>query len=78
MLPPVDKFEMNRMAHARAQELHLPGSPAGQSGHSQLAWSARNNFGVKSWSQLDASQMKAIYDFLDANKRVPIKGELPK
>ena len=76
-LKPIDKFEMNRMAHARAQELHLPGSPPGQNGHKQLSFAARLNFGVKSWSDLDVDQMRKVYDFLDAKKRLPVRGELP-
>ncbi len=75
-LNPVTKFEMNRMAHARAQELHLPGSPAGKSGHDALSFAARHNFGVASWSHLDVDQMQKIYLFLDAHKRLPVRGDL--
>ena len=74
-LPPVDRFELNRMAHARAQELHLFGSPAGQSGHPQLHDAAMQHFG-KRWSQLDVGEMRKLYDFLDSRGRLPKKGEL--
>lgn len=74
--PPLDRFEMSRMAHARAQELHLPGSPPGKNGHNQLSLAARLNYGVKSWGDLDTDQMKAIYEFLDRYKRIPVRGEL--
>jgi len=76
MLPPVTKFELNRMLHARAQELDLPGSPAGQNGHTQLSMAARNLFPVTSLSLLNVDQMKQLYDFLDANRRLPRRGEL--
>lgn len=75
MAPP-DKFELNRMCHARAQELHLFGSPAGQSGHPQLSLAARMHFGVQSWSDLDVDQMRKIHDFMDTHRRLPAKGEL--
>lgn len=75
-LKPVDKFEMNRMIHARAQELALPGSPAGSNGHSLLSNTARQHFGVSSFSQLNVDQMKKLYEFLDAKRRMPVKGEL--
>lgn len=75
-LPPPDKFELNRMAHARAQELELPGSPAGRNGHKQLSFVAKVVFGVKSWSDLDEGQMRGVVDFLDNKKRLPVKGEI--
>lgn len=75
-LLPLTKFEMNRMAHARAQELWLPGSPAGQNGHPQLTAMAKMHFGKHSWSDLDVDQMRKIYEHLDTNKRLPKKGEL--
>ncbi len=75
-LAPPDKFEMNRMLHARAQELALPGSPSGKNGHPQLSTTARMHFGVGSFSQLTAPQMKSLYDFLDKHRRLPAKGEL--
>lgn len=71
-----DKFELNRMIHARAQELHLIGSPAGQSGHPQLSMAARLHFGVGSFSQLTAPQIRKLYDFLDERKRLPLRGEM--
>ena len=70
------KFEMNRMAHARAQETHLFGSPPGKSGHKNLSYAAMQNYGVKSWSDLTVHQMKSIYEYLDRHKRLPAKGEL--
>ncbi len=73
---PVDKFELNRMLHARAQELNLPGSPAGKNGHQMLSLAARSHYGVKSFSELSVPQMKNLYDFLDAKRRLPVKGEL--
>lgn len=75
-LAPIDKFEMNRLAHARAQEVELPGSPAGKSGHAQLSKAALDNFGVKSWSDLSVGQMRQIHDFIDKFKRAPAKGDL--
>ena len=76
-LKPADKFELNRMIHARAQELHLgPNSPAGKSGHHNLSWAARGCFGVSSFSQLNAEQIRKLYDFLDEHKRLPIRAEL--
>lgn len=73
---PIDKFELNRMIHARAQELALHGSPAGKNGHPQLSLSARSHFGVGSLSQLTTDQMRKLYDFLDEKKRLPVKGEI--
>ncbi len=70
-LPEIDKFEMNRLAHARAQELDLPGSPAGKQGHPNLSQAAKAIYGVKSWSELDVPQMRAIYEFMDTNGDVP-------
>jgi len=75
-LPPVDKFELNRMVHARVGELALPASPPGQSGHKLLHWIALTHFRKKSWSDLNVDQMKQVYLFIDANKRLPKKGEL--
>jgi hypothetical protein len=75
-MKPVDKFELNRMIHARAQELHLPGSPSGQSGHPQLHRTAQSVFGVKSFSDLSIEQMRKLYDHLDSRKRLPAKGEV--
>lgn len=77
-LKPIDKFELNRMIHARAQELELPGSPAGKNGHPQLSWAARANFGVGSFSHLSVEQMRKLYDFMDDKKRLPVRGELGK
>lgn len=64
------------MLHARAQELNLPGSPAGKNGHQMLSLAARSHYGVKSFSELNETQMKAMYDFLDSKRRLPVKGEL--
>lgn len=75
-MKPIDKFEMNRMIHARAQELALPGSPAGSNGHPQLSMAAKAHFGVASLSQLTVDQMRKLYDFLDENKRLPVSGEI--
>ena len=77
-LPPITKFEMNRLAHARAQEIPLPGSPAGVSGHAHLSKAALHNFGVQSWSSLNVDQMRKIYEHLDTYKRMPVRGELSK
>lgn len=70
VLPPITKFELNRLAHARAQEYILPGSPAGKSGHSQLSQAARDCFN-SSWSELDVDQMRSIYDFMERFRRLP-------
>lgn len=75
-LPPVDKFELNRMLHARGQELWLPGSLPGENGHQALSRCARELFGVKSLSELDVDRMKALYLFLDEHRRLPKRGEL--
>lgn len=75
-LKPIDKFELNRMCHARAQELHLFGSPAGQSGHPQLSMAAKTIYGAKSWSDLTVDQMRKIYEHLDTHKRMPKRGEI--
>jgi hypothetical protein len=75
-LKPVTKFELNRMLHARAQELNLPGSPAGKSGHPQLHNAARSAFGVNSVADLDVARMQKLYEFLDAKKRMPMRGEV--
>lgn len=77
-LKPIDKFELNRMAHARAQELRLPGSPPGVNGHPNLSRAAQVNFGVRSWSDLNVDQMRQIYDYLDTHKTLPSKGQLGK
>jgi hypothetical protein len=76
--PELTKFEMNRMCHARAQELHLMGSPAGVNGHPQLSQAAQRCFGAKSWSDLNVDQMRQVYEFLDSRKRMPMRGELSK
>ena len=75
-LPSINKFEMNRMAHARAQELELPGSPAGKNGHANLSQLAKDVFGKKSWSDLTVEQMRDVYDFMDSQKRLPKYGEI--
>lgn len=75
-LPPIDKFEMNRMIHARAQEIDLPGSPAGKNAHPQLSLAAQSNYGAKSFADLTVDQMRKIYDYLSTQKRLPINGEL--
>lgn len=75
-LKPADKFELNRMIHARAQELELPGSPAGKNGHPALSSAAKIHFGVGSFSHLNATQIRKLYDFLDTNRRLPIRGEI--
>ena len=77
-MKPLDKFEMNRMAHARAQELDLPGSPAGRNAHHLLSNAARILYGVNSWSLLDVDQMKQVHDFMDRFRRLPVRGELGK
>ena len=64
------------MIHARAQELALPGSPAGKNGHSQLSLAARTHFGAGSFSLLKPDQMRKLYDFLDTHRRLPVKGEI--
>ncbi len=75
-LKPADKFELNRMIHARAQELELPGSPAGKNGHPLLSNAAKVHYGVSSFSSLTGPQIKQLYDFLDTKRRLPVKGEL--
>ena len=70
-IAPVDRFELNRMCHARAQELKLPNSPAGKSGHPNLSQCAKDVFGVDSWSKLEAAQMRQIFDFMDQHERLP-------
>lgn len=75
-LPPIDKFELSRMSHARAQELNLPGSPPGKSGHKLLHYAAMSHFKKTHWSDLTVGEMRKVYDFLDVNKRMPIKGEV--
>ncbi len=76
LLPELTKFEMNRLAHARAQEVHLPHSKPGQSGHSHLSQAALIHYGKKSWSDLSVEEMKKIYEFLDEKRRMPKRGEL--
>ncbi len=75
-LKPIDRFELNRMIHARAQELPLPGSPAGKNGHPQLSMAARTHFGVSSFSLVTDHQMRMLYDFLDKHHRLPRAGEM--
>jgi hypothetical protein len=75
-LPPPTKLELTRMAHARAQELHLPGSPAGVNGHSNLTRAARSNFKVTHWSELKLEDMKRIIEYMDERRRLPEGGEL--
>lgn len=75
-LPPIEKFEMNRLAHARAQEVHLPGSLPGTSGHKHLSQAAMIHYGKRSWSDLNVDQMKAVYEFLDQHRKMPKKGEI--
>lgn len=75
-MPPVDKFELNRMIHARAQELALPGSTAGKNGHQMLSLAAKSHFGTKSFSELSLENMRKLYDFMDSKRRLPIKGEI--
>lgn len=75
-MSPIDKFELNRLIHARAQELALPGSPAGKNGHQPLSLAARSHWGVKSFSELDVEKMRRLYDFMDSKRRLPVKGEI--
>lgn len=75
-LPSITKFELNRMAHARAQELSFPGSPAGKNGHPILSSIAKQHYGVGSWNDLSVDQMRAVHDFLDTQRRLPSLGEL--
>ena len=75
-LPPIDKFELNRMVHARAQELWLPGSRPGTSGHKHLSMAAKIHFGKTSWADLNVDEMRKVYEFLDSQKRLPKKGEI--
>lgn len=75
-LEPIDKFEMNRLAHARAQEMELPGSPAGKNGHPQLSGVAKDVFGADSWSKLSVKQMRAVYDYMEQHGKLPTKGQI--
>lgn len=75
-MKPIDKFELNRMVHARAQEIHLPGSPPGVNGHPHLTNIAKEHFGARSWSDLNLEQMRKVYDFLDGHRRLPKRGEI--
>ncbi len=75
-MPPIDRFELNRMIHARAQELALPGSPAGKNGHQMLSLAAKSHFGTKSFSELSLENMRKLYDFMDSRRRLPVKGEI--
>ena len=75
-MAPIDRFEMNRMLHARAQETSLPGSPAGSNGHPNISAAAKENFGLDSASKMNVQQMRQLYDFLEQKGRFPIKGEL--
>ena len=72
-LPPIDKFEMNRLIHARAQEMNLPGSPAGTNGHPQLSAVAKAKYGAKSFSDLSTQQMRELYDYMEKFKALPTK-----
>lgn len=75
-LPPIDKLEATRLLHARAQELALPGSPAGKSGHPQLSLAAKVLFGRKSFSELSVDQMLSMYHFMEEHRRLPRRGEI--
>jgi hypothetical protein len=81
-LKPPDKFELNRMAHARAQELNLPAwgateySPSGKSGHGHLSLTAKMVFGQPSWSLLNPNQMESVVRFMDEKRRLPGPGEV--
>ena len=65
-LPPIDKFEGNRLLHARAKELELPGSPAGSNkgAHDYLHNLAVKRFGVSSVMDLTPEQMKELHGLL--------------
>lgn len=56
--------EMNRMVHARAHEMELPGSPAGTNGHPNLSEIAKKVYGVKSWGNLSVDQMNEVLNSL--------------
>ena len=75
-LTPINKFEMNRLIHARAQELELADSPAGKNGHTVLSKTAKEVYGVKSFSDLTVEQMKELYDFMEQWKYLPKRAEL--
>ena len=75
-LPEISHLEMTRLIHARAQELNLPGSPAGRSAHPQLSLAAKVHFGKKSFSELSVDQMKTLYHYLQEHRRLPHKGEI--
>lgn len=68
--------DVSRQVHSNAQDLELPGSPAGKSGHSGLSKAAKDTYGVKSWAELEPEQAQAIGDFIRKNKRWPNKGEI--
>jgi hypothetical protein len=68
-LPALDRVEMNRMLHAKAQQLNLPGSPPGVRAPGFLGGLAREHF-QKPYESLNLDQMKQLYNLLDT-KAIP-------
>jgi len=63
--------DLNRQAHALAQDLELPGSPAGKNGHALLSKAAKDVYGVPSYANLSYEQKLAIHEYMLKTKRVP-------
>jgi hypothetical protein len=72
--------ELDKMAHGKARDADLPGSPPGASGHPNLSRAAEANFGKKSWTHLDADEKWQIIDYLNRHpdRQLPENGELRK
>lgn len=71
-LPALDRVEMNRMLHAKAQNLNLPNSPPGvKAPGGFFGGLAREHFQTP-YESLSLDQMKQLYDLLDT-KAIPQK-----
>ena len=68
---PAAHTDLIRQAHALAQELDLPGSPAGTNGHPILSKAARDVYGVNSYSKLSYEQKLALHEYMLTNHTAP-------
>lgn len=63
--------DLIKQSHAVAQDLELPGSPAGKNGHPSLSKAAKDVYGVKSYSELSYEQALALHEYMLKHKKLP-------
>jgi hypothetical protein len=70
------RTRINNGLHAHAQEMELPGSPAGSRATDQIRMAVKSNYGHDSISKASAQELQNIDDYLIRMERLPINGEL--